>query len=114
MYSKYGLDGVNWDFEAIIRIKQLGISCDKVRGGEDEGGRGSTQGEWERKERNIRGDEILDDAGEENLTRMMTNTQNMQKFELGEKIFFFSFEFQFTLFTQCQMTTKAISRLFRL
>lgn len=49
-HSKLELDGVNWDFEAIIRIKRLEINCDERRGGADdmggregEGGRGETR-----------------------------------------------------------------------
>ena len=39
--SKLELDGVNWDFEAVIGIKRLGISCDQTRGGE--GGMGGRE-----------------------------------------------------------------------
>lgn len=45
-HSKFELDAVNWDFEAIIRIKRLEIGCDEMEGGkewakgEGKGGRG--------------------------------------------------------------------------
>lgn len=29
-HSKFELDAVSWDFEAIIRIKQLEIGCDEA------------------------------------------------------------------------------------
>lgn len=38
-HSKFELLGVNWDFEAIIRIKRLEICCDEVKGEAGVGGR---------------------------------------------------------------------------
>lgn len=47
-HSKFKLDGVNWDFEGIIRIIRLEIGCDEARGGE--GGHDGIQREKEEKE----------------------------------------------------------------
>ena len=54
MPSKFELDGVSWDFEAIIRIKRLEISCDEMRGGVMDGRqrekrRGKKEGGMEKK-----------------------------------------------------------------
>ncbi len=68
-HGKFELDGVNWDFEVIIRIKRLEIGCDEAKG-ERRRRRGAGRDGRQRARRRGRKEGMekrkLDDAGEEN------------------------------------------------
>lgn len=60
--SKFELDGVNWDFEAVIRIKRLEIDCDETTGEQ-----GRMWWEAEREDGWESGEKMV--AGRENWTK---------------------------------------------